>query len=88
MADAPEALEFHEAVTGRPGSMGTTVSRDEDPSVLAGAASYVGDVRRHGMLDAAFLRSPVAHGTIREIDAATAATMPGGDRRIHRRRPG
>ncbi len=76
MATEPEALELHEAVRGRPGVMGTTVQRDEDLSVLTGRATYVGDVRRVGMLDVAFLRSPVAHGRIRSLDVTAARQAP------------
>ena len=39
--------------------------------------SPVGDLRREGMLQATILRSPVAHGRIRNLDAAAARAIPG-----------
>jgi carbon-monoxide dehydrogenase large subunit len=56
---------------------GAAVPRLEDPRLLAGRGRYVDDISLTGMLDAAFLRAQVAHGRIRDIDAAGARTMPG-----------
>ena len=72
----PEALTLHEAIRNRPGAMGTKVQRGEDPAVLAGRATYVADVRLVDMAEVAFLRSPVAHGTIRSVDASAAMSVP------------
>ncbi len=62
----------------RPGSiLGTRVLRTEDPALLTGAARYLADLPLVGELHAVFVRSDVAHGTIRAIHTADAAGMPG-----------
>ncbi|MEQ9123798.1 MAG: hypothetical protein RIM80_14690, partial [Alphaproteobacteria bacterium] len=53
--------------TARTGGVGARVRRKEDDRLLRGRGQFVGDVRRAGMLDVAFLRSPVAHGRIRGV---------------------
>jgi len=61
-----------------PGSLiGQPVDRAEDPRFLAGTGRFIGDVQRDGMLHAAVLRSGVAHGRIRGIDAAAARRIEG-----------
>src|SRR5437899_2410968 len=46
-----------------PGSiLGTRVTRVEDPDLITGHGSYVGDVRVDGLAAIAFVRSPIAHG--------------------------
>jgi carbon-monoxide dehydrogenase large subunit len=44
------------------------VLRVEDRRFLNGGGEYLGDMQLPGMVEAAFLRSPVAHGTILSID--------------------
>jgi carbon-monoxide dehydrogenase large subunit len=56
---------------------GVAVPRLEDPDLLTGRGRYVDDIILPGMLHAAFLRSPVAHGRITSVDAAAAQAMPG-----------
>ncbi len=56
---------------------GAAVPRLEDPRLLTGSGRFVDDLALPGMLHAAFLRSPVAHGRIRTVDPATALAMPG-----------
>jgi carbon-monoxide dehydrogenase large subunit len=56
---------------------GAAVARLEDPRLLAGRGRYVDDISLPGMLQAAFVRSQVAHGRIRGVDAAKARGMPG-----------
>ncbi|MBV9394987.1 MAG: xanthine dehydrogenase family protein molybdopterin-binding subunit [Methylobacteriaceae bacterium] len=56
---------------------GAAVQRLEDPRLLAGNGRYVDDIALPGMLHAAFHRAQVAHGRIRDLDAADARTMPG-----------
>ena len=51
---------------------GMPVPRLEDPRLLTGGGRYVDDIDLPGMLHAAFLRSPVAHGLIRRLDLAAA----------------
>jgi carbon-monoxide dehydrogenase large subunit len=61
-----------------PGSiLGNRVRRVEDPDLLTGAGTYVGNLRIPGMLRAGFVRSPFAHAVIRSIDSSAAASMPG-----------
>ncbi|MGJ4939408.1 xanthine dehydrogenase family protein molybdopterin-binding subunit [Bradyrhizobium sp. HKCCYLS1011] len=56
---------------------GVAVPRLEDPRLLTGGGNYVDDIVLPGMLHAAFLRSPVAHGLIRRVDLSDARAMPG-----------
>ncbi len=57
--------------------VGRPIERVEDGRFLQGSGTYVGDMSRAGMLSAAILRSPVAHGRIRAIDAKACLAMPG-----------
>jgi aerobic carbon-monoxide dehydrogenase large subunit len=57
--------------------IGSPVERIEDLRFLRGRGEFVGDLRREGMLHAAILRSPVAHGRIRGVDATAARAMAG-----------
>ena len=57
--------------------IGSPVERIEDRRFLRGTGTYVGDLSRPGLLSAAILRSPQAHGRIRSIDAAAAQALPG-----------
>jgi aerobic carbon-monoxide dehydrogenase large subunit len=57
--------------------VGQAVRRREDPRLLAGRGRYVDDVTMPGLLHAAFVRSPVARGTIRGIDTSAARDLPG-----------
>ena len=56
---------------------GTSVRRAEDPRILTGAGRYVDDVKLPGMLHAAFVRSPLAHGQVLSVDAEVARALPG-----------
>ncbi|MEM6887029.1 MAG: xanthine dehydrogenase family protein molybdopterin-binding subunit [Pseudomonadota bacterium] len=47
--------------------IGERVLRKEDARLLAGQAKFVGDLKFHGLLEAAYVRSPIAHGNIRNI---------------------
>jgi len=47
--------------------VGASLRRKEDARYLTGRGQFVADIRRSGMLEAAFVRSPVAHARIREI---------------------
>ena len=61
-----------------PGSiLGNRVRRVEDPDLLTGRGSYVGNLRIPGMLRVAFVRSPVAHARLGSVETAEAAAMPG-----------
>jgi carbon-monoxide dehydrogenase large subunit len=57
--------------------MGARVKRKEDPRLITGSATYVGDVKLPGMHYVAFVRSPYAHAEIGMIDTAAALAIPG-----------
>ncbi len=57
--------------------IGRRYPRVEDPTLVRGAGRFVDDLQPAGLLEAAFLRSPTAHGLIRSIDAAAARALPG-----------
>jgi carbon-monoxide dehydrogenase large subunit len=57
--------------------LGTRVLRVEDPDLLMGRGTYVGDLPIPGLAHAAFVRSPMAHARIDAIDAAGAIAAPG-----------
>ena len=57
--------------------VGASIPRVEDARILTGQGHYVGDLQRPGMLEAAFVRSPIAHGRILSVDATRALAMPG-----------
>src|SRR5467141_1354837 len=57
--------------------VGSPVERIEDLRFLRGRGQYVDDLSREGLLHAVILRSSVAHGRIRSIDAAAARARPG-----------
>ena len=62
----------------RPNSyVGSAVERIEDLRFLRGRGEYVDDITRPGLLHAVILRSPIAHGHIRGIDAAAALARSG-----------
>ena len=68
--------------------IGAPLVRREDPRLLTGSGEYLADVRIPGTLDAAFVRSPLAHAAVRWVDprgavgpdgvraVLTAATLP------------
>jgi aerobic carbon-monoxide dehydrogenase large subunit len=56
---------------------GAPIKRNEDPRLLRGRALFVDDVALPNMMHVAFLRSAVAHGRIRRIDAAAARRRAG-----------
>jgi carbon-monoxide dehydrogenase large subunit len=57
--------------------IGQPVARAEDPRFIRGAGTFVDDMSVPGMLHAVILRSSMAHGRIRSIDASAARAMPG-----------
>lgn len=57
--------------------MGAEVKRKEDPRLIRGAGSYVGDLKLPGMLNVVLVRSPYAHAVIRAIDTSAALAAPG-----------
>ena len=69
--------KFAESPLKRNAYMGTAVPRLEDFRFLTGRGIYAGDLYRDALLHAVIVRSPIAHGRLRQIDAATAKIMPG-----------
>ena len=57
--------------------LGTRVVRTEDPGLLTGQRKYVADLQLEGTVQAVFVRSGVAHGTIKAIHIEDAVGMPG-----------
>ena len=57
--------------------IGTAMRRLEDDALLRGEGRFLDDLVLPDMLEAAFLRSPVAHGLIRRLDCAAARALPG-----------
>jgi len=57
--------------------IGSPVERVEDLRFLRGRGQYLDDLNRDGQWHAAIVRSQVAHGRVRGIDAAAALAMPG-----------
>src|SRR5215813_7380364 len=56
---------------------GASVLRKEDPRFLRGDGRYVDDIKRPGLLHAAFVRSPYAHAVIRSIKLEAARRLRG-----------
>jgi carbon-monoxide dehydrogenase large subunit len=55
--------------------IGAPIERVEDLRFLRGRGEYVADLVREGMLHAAILRSPVAHGRVRTLDTKPALAI-------------
>ncbi len=49
--------------------------RCEDARLLSGRGQYLADLRLPGMLEAALVRSPIAHGTITRLDVSRALEL-------------
>src|ERR1700681_1931746 len=64
------------AMIGTNRYIGSPVERTEDLRFLRGRGEFVGDLWREGMLHAAILRSPSAHGRLRRIDTTAAYAIP------------
>ena len=56
---------------------GSSVPRREDPRLLAGAGRFVDDISRPDLLEATFVRSPVAHGHLLSVDTDDALAVEG-----------
>jgi aerobic carbon-monoxide dehydrogenase large subunit len=61
----------------RPSYIGYRQPRLEDNALLQGIGRFVDDIHRPGLLEGAFLRSPLAHGLIRSIDTTAAQAIDG-----------
>src|SRR6185312_16709669 len=49
--------------------VGARLLRKEDDRLMRGRGQFVGDLRFAGMQDVAFVRSPIAHGHIKAVEA-------------------
>ncbi|MGD8416667.1 MAG: xanthine dehydrogenase family protein molybdopterin-binding subunit [Pseudomonadales bacterium] len=57
--------------------IGQPVPRLEDPRLVTGRGTFTDDVNVPGQLHLAVLRSPYAHGVLREVDVSAARAHPG-----------
>ena len=57
--------------------LGSSIKRREDPRLITGQATYVDDIKLHGMLHMSVLRSPYGHARINSINAEAARNLPG-----------
>src|SRR5260370_11866208 len=57
--------------------IGSAVRRVEDPRLVTGAGTYIGDLWPTGMLHAEFVRSQYAHARLNSIDTSAAQALPG-----------
>src|SRR5579875_3463873 len=57
--------------------IGSPIKRREDPRLITGQATYVDDIKLHGMLHMAILRSPYGHARINRINTEEARKHPG-----------
>lgn len=57
--------------------VGQRIKRIEDPDLLSGRGQFVDDLQIPGLLHAAFLRSPLGHARIRNIDTSAAIQSEG-----------
>jgi carbon-monoxide dehydrogenase large subunit len=57
--------------------IGSPLDRIEDFRLLTGTGTFVGDIRPDNLLHAVILRSPIAHGRIRRIEAGAARSLEG-----------
>ncbi len=57
--------------------IGSAVRRVEDPRLITGAGTYIGDLAPVGMLYAAFVRSQYGHARLTSVDTSAARALPG-----------
>jgi len=57
--------------------VGRPVERVEDARLLLGRGNFLADLRLPGALQAVFVRSPISHGVIRNVDTMRAQALPG-----------
>jgi aerobic carbon-monoxide dehydrogenase large subunit len=58
-------------------ALGSRARRLEDPRLIAGLGRFTDDIEPGEALHAFFVRSPVANGLLRGVDARAAITLPG-----------
>src|SRR4030081_689640 len=69
--------DWYDAAMTRARLIGSAVKRVEDPRLVTGAGTYIGDLSPVGMVHAEFVRSQYAHARIKGIDATEARATPG-----------
>src|SRR5260370_26545110 len=69
--------EKGDAHMGVAAMLGAPIKRREDPRLITGQATYVDDIKLHGMLHMAVLRSPYGHARINSINTEAAKNHPG-----------
>jgi carbon-monoxide dehydrogenase large subunit len=57
--------------------IGERITRNEDPRLLTGKATFIDDIDLAGMLHVAFYRSPLAHAKINQVDVSHARQREG-----------
>src|SRR6516165_332323 len=57
--------------------VGRSISRREDQRLLTGRGQFIADLKLPQMLNAVFVRSPLAHARIKSIDLSRAVASPG-----------
>ena len=57
--------------------LGARVRRREDPRLITGTGTYVDDLRPAGLCHLVFVRSYLAHATIKSVDVTAARAAPG-----------
>ena len=57
--------------------VGQSMKRFEDPRLVTGKGTFVGDLTLPDMLHAAVLRSQHAHARLRGVDVVAARAVPG-----------
>src|ERR687889_1871710 len=60
-----------------PSADGAATLRREDPPLITGAAVFTDDLAPPGMLQAVFVRAPLASGRVLAVEGAAAAAMDG-----------
>ncbi len=57
--------------------IGSARKRSEDARLITGRTNWTDNIQLPGLLQAAFLRSPIAHGRITNVDVSAARGRPG-----------
>ena len=66
-----------DVASGLSSGLGQSSAKLEHAALIRGQGCYVDDIKLPGLLQAVFLRSPVAHGRIVRADASAALGIPG-----------
>jgi carbon-monoxide dehydrogenase large subunit len=69
---SPDDLIAEPAIARPHQGIGARLIRKEDARLMRGAGTFVSDIKMAGMMDVAFVRSPIAHGRLRGITVPPA----------------